>query len=701
MPPYSTGKNRAARSRPAVNLEFMPIAYHLLVMDKPLSAGIRFLAGTQQEDGSFLSLSSRRPDNFVSARTTHATFPAALILSCLCEVGDHPKAQRIRERLAEFLLRQKSEQWSWNYWGRESLEYTQTPYPDDLDDTFCALAALTRCDPTLVDGATLAKAVTLLTAVEEQEGGPYRTWLAPPTTDAAWRDVDLAVNSNVAYFLALHGVSLPNLTAHIESAITGNAYRSRYYPSPYPIIYFISRFYRGTKTREIQDFLLAQRDHAGAWGNPLNTALATTALLNVGVGPKDLQSGIRFLLRSQRQESWQPSGFCIDPTVDKQTHYGGSAALTTAFCLEALARFAQRRQPHAVAKTPKHLRRTQETTRQKQELSATVIHRARERFSMLEDHMRQQALDRLETTVQRNPSGEIVLLPYYFKRALGTRAQRVPDELLIQLGLATLYGWIAYTIYDDFLDGEGEARQLGVANVTLRELTTIANQVLQNSPEGQRWFHRLMDTTEAANTWEVTHCRTLTPLRIPDYGDYARLAERSLGHALGPVAILLTLGHGPNSPEVSATLAFFRHYLIARQLNDDAHDWEDDLKRGNINVVGALILTRYQEQRGTLRDVPQDLTPLREFFWHAAMREVFLTIISHLEKARHALNAPAFIQETPHLFQLLGPVEAAAQHALANQEEVIKFLRAYAGTNDRAGAGSTHLRMKGTRPKRE
>jgi len=83
-----------------------------------------------------------------------------------------------------------------------SKEFKSKPYPDDLDDTFCALNALYLFDRKLISGSAYAYIIQLLTKVEKNEGGPYKTWLVSKKT-SGWDDVDIVVNSNIAYFLWL------------------------------------------------------------------------------------------------------------------------------------------------------------------------------------------------------------------------------------------------------------------------------------------------------------------------------------------------------------------------------------------------------------------------------------------------------------------------------------------------------------------
>ena len=218
------------------------------MISKRLTRGIDFLTQAQLPNGSFPSLASPSRTDYTGAITCHSVFSTTLILSSLHGLGDAPSLSSIKRKAADFLLAQKSDHWTFNYWDRGSQQAKDMPYADDLDDTAGALAALTQYDPKLVDGTVLAKLATVLTTLEAEEGGPYRTWLVSENAEAIWRDVDLGVNSNIGFLLALHDVELPSVTALIETALDAGTSTSPYYPTSYPILYFVSRWYRGKAT---------------------------------------------------------------------------------------------------------------------------------------------------------------------------------------------------------------------------------------------------------------------------------------------------------------------------------------------------------------------------------------------------------------------------------------------------------------------
>ncbi len=642
-------------------------------INKIIEQGIKFLAKEQQEDGSFLSLSFTNERDLQGAKIYKTTFTASLIFSCLNNLEETPQIKTIKQKIVDFLLSQKSKHWSFNYWARNSEGSKEFPYPDDLDDTCCALSALFQYNPGLIDGNVLAKVVTVLTALEKEEGGPYRTWLVPPDAKPVWKDIDLAVNSNIAYFLSLHDVCLPKVNGFIEETINNQDYSSPYYPSSYPITYFISRFYKGNKTNLIKDFLISQCDASGKWDNPLNTALAVLSLFNLNVSPDRFEKTMSYLIQHNRNGGIKAYPFVRELITKDKTYYAGSAALTTAFCLEAINKFKVRSSKIKVVIQNSKINNQEIKSEESEIIYKAVVERAKQRFSLLGDDLRKQALGMLDKTLKSDKDKQIVLMPYFFKMSLGKQGRGLSDNLIIQLGLANLYGWMAYTIYDDFLDDEGRTELLSVANLALRELTEIFNNVLSKKTGFPGFFKKILDIIDSANTWEQSNCRfkgrLVKDIPLPDYKDFSKLAERSLGHSLGPATILFSLGYNENSQEVQSLMEFFKDYIIARQLNDEAHDWEQDLNKGHINAVGSLILREVKKK--------EDLLRLQEIFWYDVSVGVCNSMLNNVQKARQALMALPIVADTSLFEKLLAPIESSARQTIEKQKETIKFLKSY------------------------
>lgn len=645
---------------------------------KVIDRGIAYLFSKQQEDGSFLSQSSKRLENFTKARIFHSTFSTSLILSCLNNLKDSPKLKEIKKKAVFFLLKQKSEYWSFNYWARNSKEAKTMPYPDDLDDTFCALSAIYEHNQELLDGTAMAKIVQLLTFCEQKEGGPYKTWVVKESKDKIWQDVDLVVNTNIAYFLHLLDIDMPKLNEFIKSSIDKENFKSSYYPSMYIVIYFISRFFKRDYIIHFEKLIFSKKKKDGSFNNPLYTALAILTLFNLGTKFNKLQASITYLIKTQQGDgSWKPYAFYIDPTVKGQTYYAGSPALTTAFCLNALQKYVEE-----INKFPN------EKSQKANDFYNQVVEKVKQRLSLMDKNIKDQALYYLDATLKADKDRQIALLPYYFKLALGENGRSIKNNFMILLGIANLFGWIAYTIYDNFLDEEGDPKSLPIANITLRELTLIFNNILPKKSGFPTFFRSVMDEIDSVNLWEVTQCRikvinnkiNLKHLIIPDYGNYEKLAKRSGGIALGAIAILFSLGFTIESSEIQSMLIFFKHYIIARQLNDDAHDWEKDLKMGHINSVGSLLLNKIYKRK-TNSEVDSDISifipKLQKIFWYEIIDNVCKNIFEHIQLARKALEKCEIVVDYKLLDKLLVKYEQAAKLALSERENAIKFLQSY------------------------
>ena len=647
-------------------------------INEAIKSGTNFLAKSQRKDGSlpsFISASKR----FDNPEEKQSVFPTCLILSSLSGFDHSTDIKKIKDKAVKFLLNQKSEFWSWNYWKRNSRESKDTPYPDDLDDTCCAMTGLIKYDLKIVSVKAVAKAVNLLAYCESKEGGPYYTWITPPDADKSWKDIDLAVNSNAAFFLSLQGVTLKSLVALTEKAIDSEEYTSQYYYSPYPLVYFISRWYKGKKKDNVISYLLKKRTANGSWGDPLKTALAVNALINFGYEKEKLAESVGYILENQVGEKWKAFPLIIELQKKKQAYYSGSAELTTAFCLEALGKFSER---SVSMKGERKAGMDDEVKRAHKEI-IEIVDRTFSRFNpeMINDFSNVK-----KKILKGDGVNAITLLPYYFRKSLGKKS--IDEAIAIKLGAAGFYGWMAYTIYDDFFDNEGDPKVLSLANVCLRELVSIYDSEFSKDEKFLKFFRNIMDRIDSANFWETNNCRAKTsgsrltiPDRLPDYGNMKRLADRSIGFALGQAAILYLHSGNIESTEIKRLVAFFENYIIARQLNDDAHDWEEDIKGGRLSPAVTLVLKKYAQQAKNKSvkeiDLNKEIGKLQKIFWHEVIQEICGKTLFHVRKARKHLRDITAMENKAAFESMLASVENSAKEALAEQKEMLEFLEEY------------------------
>jgi hypothetical protein len=632
----------------------------------PVTAAVQYLRRQQRPDGGFDGLLSHRPADFRSAKPHPTTFFTALLLTSL---QDAPDCQPMLERAAGFLLQHKSRQWSWNYLTRGSVDQHGGSYPDDLDDTACALAALYRQRPEVIDGTALGQVSQLLIANEEAPGGPYATWLVDRQALPAWHDIDLAVNANIAYFLSLQGVALQPLTAYASSAIEQDNLASTYYVGEAPLLYFLARWYRGPALAQLR------RRTARALEAAAGNALALGLLINAGCRldcPADvLEAAVQRLLGLRTGNHWPAAAFYVGAPVQGQSTYAGSASLTTGFAVEALLAFG--RLQHSIAPPPR-----QEPSAAPAGLLARVIADSK---AIPEPALRLRYRSFARLLIANDHDQQITAMA----TATAAAARAVlPARTLRSLNLASLHGWMAYTIYDDVIDGEANRALLGVANFAQRQMLGYFRAARPADNQFQALVAQTLLQVDSANTWEVVKARATVRGRLirlhklPDYGDYSQLWRRSWGHMLAASGVLAALGYSPGTPEQQQLQAFFRHFLIARQLNDDAHDWEADLSRGHISAVVALLLKSYCGEPVHC-DLGREADDLQLHFWQQTINQVAELIRCHAAAAEAALKTGGALQDTTVYRGWLASLRTAAEAALTARDEAQAFIRTYPG----------------------
>ncbi len=546
---------------------------------------------------------------------------------------DLPQASSLRSTLAVQL--QALSGWDWIL-------------QDNLLEVFTVLNSLYDYDSTIINGACMAYVAQRLMNCESQVGGPYKD-----TTGK----IDIAANVLIARFLACNDTVLPKLVDFLQQSIKNKEFESHAL-SERVIFYLFCQ--SKLELTEAPQTMFRNIQQPVDLSSPEQIALEINILLGIGEKPNSLEKQIAALQASQHTDgSW-----------DHSTE-SSSVLLTTALVLQALNSYEQVMQPKNIAQISP---------------SVGITEAARIPLLELEEPVRSVALEIWEHVRTADKNKEITLLPTFFARSLITPSQVASEALCEQLGTANFYCWMAYTIYDDFLDDEGQPARLPVANIAMRHSLRIYQDLLTDKPALENFAQTIFDVMDQANSWELTYCRFEVTSQIivigslPRYGQRTVLANRAMGHALGPLIITeLVADTQQQKDHIQLALS---HYLIARQLNDDMHDWLKDVQAGQISYVVAAILRGLQIRPGP-QNLPELTSRMQTYFQRTGLGQICIQLLRHVKSARRALDASGLIWIHSDFTTLLDSLEASATQAqtiYANQRDFLHTYKALAKT---------------------
>ena len=274
---------------------------------------------------------------------------------------------------------------------------------------------------------------------------------------------------------------------------------------------------------------------------------------------------------------------------------------------------------------------------------------------------------------------EITMISSYFLNSL--KKCSLHKSISEKLGVANFYAWMAYTIYDDFIDEEGIPQLLPSANIAHRISLKKYIAVAKNSEE-KALIDNYYNSVDLSNNWELVnsrasiHNKDIIIESIPNYKNADLLASRAIGHILGPMLICFK-DVSISADQRELVYLGLKHYLIARQLNDDAHDWVEDLENGQINYILAYFMKKVNIKRGTHR--LQDLkSNLQDYFWKEGLINTSKLTLKHINKSYYYLNkSDLFIPGSDIYTKILDPIKDIANQSLIIHRNQKQFLSTY------------------------
>lgn len=494
----------------------------------------------------------------------------------------------------------------------------------DLLEVFLVLEVLWKYNSLHVSGEHLAYALQRLVQSEVRVGGPY----------ASNGIIDIPANLQIASFVQVVAKPLPGLDTFFDQVITEAHFEDATPGSPYTLYLFAKLYNRHEITHLIGKHRL---------NTPAHRAVALTTIKHEA---PPLQQELRAVCSSQQSTGFWPAETLLNGRLT-------SRVATTALIVKSLI---GSQSDTTSAKIPSDL----------QQRHRLVASAAKQLFETYTEPLRRSTLTAVDKICNVERNFEITLLSYYFAKAL-KHPPSLTDQQFTMLGAANVCGWVAYAIYDNLLDDEGDPSQLPVANVTMRASLDCFRAVLPPQRTFERYIANTFTEMDEANAWEVNNCRfivrdgTVTIAQLPKYGRQTILAARSFAHALGPMAILINSMSTPQ--QTHCIESAFRHYLIARQLSDDLHDWKNDMEAGQASYVVIAILRDMHMQSGSY-DLAVLLSGMQKQFRRTTMPHVCLLALRHISKAKQSFIRSKLLQAPNNIYTLLDELERSLRYSL-------------------------------------
>ncbi len=552
---------------------------------------LRLLECLQKSDGSFAARV------IGSDRETLSIFPTLCCANCLLAVNDEV-ARNILRKTRRLILANQSENLTWNYWRAS----TAKPCPNDLDDASNTMTVLLSSN--LADTKTVKAYGEALYLTDGGYGGPFNTWILNRRERGRdWHDIDIVVNANILRSLNMLGVEANGLTSFIKSCVERERYHSKYYENIITIIYHITRAYQG---KSISSLVRKSEKHceeliAGESRDPLLLAHALSTLIRLN-GRSDLMKSILACLLSVEFAWDKPFPFYTETISGGISNRVGSPAITLSAVAEALFLY------------------NRHWSKEKSFHSATNSCKNEELEKIADSHILSSACAspeiinrKISVAIQCILRGKnirrVLELPMRAGKEL-VGVEPIDGEVLdacVAIGIA---GWAAWTCSDAIRDSEplnelGNESNGGKDNASNRNdrlavfsiLQSITHELinrLQLPLNKLRHIYRLIASMEEANCGNGKSerpCEKRIENRV--YGLRRTSAEKSMGAAIPLLALMMK--SSANKKDIRNCQKFFFHFILARQLSDDACDWREDLAGGRETLMTRWILNEIPE----------------------------------------------------------------------------------------------------------
>lgn len=241
---------------------------------------------------------------------------------------------------------------------------------------------------------------------------------------------------------------------------------------------------------------------------------------------------------------------------------------------------------------------------------------------------------------------------------------------------ANIYTWITYTLADILIDTKNEYSLIPVLTILGRK--TIG-QYLKAGVELST-VNKLFDYVDHANATELLlrkdvgidlSSNTIWIRNINTSKAKKIMPEKSLAHTIGPLAVTNSLQCDYNSKVETA----MRLYCSSRQLNDDLHDWIEDMSNGQVTYVIYLLLKRCGVKPGKY-NFSVLLDTMKSTYWNCVLEECCIKIQKDISEAVSILEDNILEKNSEFCLKYLEPISTSALKALESHQFNKRFVNA-------------------------
>jgi len=488
-------------------------------------------------------------------------------------------------------LKEEVKDYSFNYFTKK-FNQTNTEFllPDDLDDTSLLLSSLTR-NNVPIDPKFFIKIINL----ETSEGGPYISWyISKKPKYAKWMDIDPVINAHLLYLCSLNNIKLKSTEEYIIKCFKENKLNSPYYSGELFFMFYLAKYLASSNNAEIRKLLVKKvKKLIFKKLNKIDKILYGLTINYLG---EKLSSDKFKEITSFQERDGSVSEFaiCTDYPYDGAQTYTSNKAVITALWLELIIKQKDisKVKPHTLSKGKVNSiykiisKRTKKLINT--ELDKTIF--------------KSFILDKYPLDAEY----KVINLPISIALDLKPLLKEEDINLLSVFCTAGYFGWIAYTILDDYLDNKTWSPVGPIINLLNRLQYKYLDNLFNNRKISKEILNGFLVTDEYYYNEAIQTLRNIK--------SYTYIEKRMQAFLTIMKFLPLLLEKREHKRIGNLLYKLLRNIQIIDQLNDDAHDWEEDIGKNIITYVTSKLINQDKKKKEI-----KDYTLL---FWNIVMPQV-------------------------------------------------------------------------------